>query len=275
MHYDPIKKILGQFFNINPQFRIFFYKLLDLLLLRAWYIKKEIRKWAVQVSVSKFHVSGEIEILDAGCGFGQYSYYLSTIDKSWKILGVDIWKEHIQECNDFFIKLKKDYITFKIADLTRFIEKEKFDLIITVDVMEHILEDEKVFYNFNRSLKVGGMLLISTPSDKGGSEAHSDDDKSFIEEHVRNGYNIDDIQVKLKNAGFRDIDANYSYGTPGHISWLLSMKIPMIILGLSKLFMILIPIYYILTFPFCLILNYIDVNFNHKSGTGLIVKAYK
>ena len=290
MHYDPIKKNLNKFFNLSPQLRILFYKLLDILLLRAWYIKREIRKWANELKTQNYsqidsfigaHENASLssklktEILDAGSGFGQYTYYLSTLNRSWRILGVDVWEQHVQDCNNFFVKLNKDNVSFRIADLTRFIEKEKYDLIITIDVMEHILEDEQVFRNFNLSMKQGAMLLISTPSDKGGSEAHSESDKSFIEEHVRNGYNIDDIKKKLESSGFRDIDAKYSYGVPGHIAWILSMKLPVLMLGTSKLFFIILPIYYILTYPICLILNFIDVTFKHKTGTGLIVKAFK
>ena len=141
--------------------------------------------------------------------------------------------------------------------------------------MEHILEDEAVFQNFYHSLKSDGMLLISTPSDKGGSDAHDEHDKSFIGEHVRNGYNIDEIKTKLTNAGFKTIEARYSYGVPGHIAWMFSMKFPMEMLGASKLFFIILPFYYLLTFPFCLILNYFDVILKHKTGTGLIVKALK
>lgn len=44
------------------------------------------------------------------------------------------------------------------------------------------------------------MLLISTPSDQGGSDVSGDGEASFIEEHVRDGYNINDIQDKLKLA---------------------------------------------------------------------------
>ena len=40
MQYDPIKRSLGTVFNNNPLLRKLFYRLLDLLLLRAWHIKK-------------------------------------------------------------------------------------------------------------------------------------------------------------------------------------------------------------------------------------------
>jgi len=46
-------------------------------------------------------------------------------------------------------------------------------------------------------------------------------------------------------------------------------------LGKSKVFYIVLPFYYLITFPFCAIFNAIDLYFRHKTGTGLIVKAYK
>ena len=164
---------------------------------------------------------------------------------------------------------------FEVADLTKFNKPESFDFALSVDVMEHILEDVEVFKNINASLRKGGMLLISTPSDQGGSDADSSEDGSFIGEHVRNGYNIKEIEDKLKAGGFSKVEARYSYGVPGHIAWVLSMKYPMKILSVSKAFLILLPFYYLITFPFCLILNQADTNGTHAKGTGLIVKAWK
>ena len=70
--------------------------------------------------------------------------------------------------------------------------------------MEHIEEDVLVFQNFYKSLKNNGILLISTPSDKGGSDVHSDNEESFIDEHVRDGYSIKDITEKLIAGRFQE-----------------------------------------------------------------------
>ena len=125
------------------------------------------------------------------------------------------------------------------------------------------------------------MVLISTPSDKGGSDTHHDHDHEdedahgFIDEHVRDGYNIHDIEDKLKSAGFSNIEAYYAYGKYGKISWKLSMKYPITMLNITKLFFILLPFYYIVTYPVAYILNHMDVKRNNETGTGLIVRAYK
>ncbi len=74
--------------------------------------------------------------------------------------------------------------------MTQFVKPDEYNLIISIDVMEHITDDIQVFKNFYQSLKSGGILLISTPSDQGGSDVHDDEEKSFIAEHVRDGYSI-------------------------------------------------------------------------------------
>lgn len=268
MQYDPIKRSLGNVFNKHVFLRKLFYRLLDLLLLRAWHIKREIRHW---YALNK----GATRILDAGSGFGQYVYYLGRKNKAWDILGVDVKEEQIEDCTRFFKKIKFDHVRFELADLTKFRQDALYDLVLSVDVMEHILEDVLVFENLCASMKKGGMLLISTPSDQGGSDVHDHDHESFIDEHVRDGYNILEIEEKLLKAGFSKVEAKYSYGTPGKISWRLSMKYPIVMLNASKLFFIVLPFYFLLTYPFAYLLNYLDTTGHHKTGTGLIVKAWK
>jgi SAM-dependent methyltransferase len=269
MQYDPIKRLLGNIFNKTPWLRVFFYKLLDLLLLRAWHIKKEI-------SSLKKYLPHNAQVLDAGSGFGQYSYYLATRSKTWNIKGVDVKTEQIADCNSFFNKIGLgSRVKFEEADLTRFSEPGKYNLILSVDVMEHILEDVAVFKNFCTSLVGGGVLVVSTPSDQGGSDVHDDHESSFIEEHVRDGYNIDEIKDKLIKTGFSRVEARYSYGCPGKISWRLSMKYPIKLANTSKLFLLILPFYYIVAYPVAFILNIFDTYASHKKGTGLIVTAWK
>ncbi len=268
MQYDPIKRRLGSFFNQSPFLRKTFYNLLDLLLLRSWHVHKELKAW-------KKTATGKVSVLDAGSGFGQYSYYLSNLLPACEILAVDVKEEQVADCNNFFKSIGKNNVQFEVADLTKFVKPDSYDLVLSVDVMEHILEDVQVFKNFVASMKKGGMLLISTPSDQGGSDVHEDDDSSFIEEHVRDGYNITEIENKLKEAGFSKVEARYSYGAPGKISWRLSMKYPILMLGASKLFFIILPFYYLIVYPISFVLNYFDTTMKHPTGTGLIVKAWK
>ena len=267
MQYDPVKKTLGKIFNQNIFLRKIFYRLLDLLLLRTWHIHRELRK--ADFSNQDFN------ILDAGSGFGQYTYWLNRHFRNSNILAVDVKEEQVADCNNFFKRCGAANVHFEIADLTKFQKQNNFDLILCVDVMEHIQEDVLVLRNFCSSLKPGGMLLISTPSDQGGSDVHDTSDESFIEEHVRNGYNIDEMKNKLAQSGFSKSEIKYSYGTPGKISWKLSMKYPIQLAGVSKIFLLILPLYFVIVYPFAFVLNFFDVRINHLTGTGLIVKAWK
>ena len=268
MQYDPIKRTLGNFFNQSPFLRKVFYRLLDLLLLRSWHIHLELRKWIKTAPSNP-------KILDAGMGFGQYTYFMAKHIKNADILAVDVKEEQIADCSNFFQQINYKNVQFQIADLTKYTTAPQYDLVLCVDVMEHILEDVTVFKNYVASMNKGGMLLISTPSDQGGSDVHDDGESSFIEEHVRDGYNIKEIENKLLEAGFSKVEARYSYGNPGKIAWRLSMKYPILMLGMSKLFFVVLPFYFLLVYPFAFVLNYLDTTTQHPTGTGLIVKAWK
>jgi SAM-dependent methyltransferase len=269
MQYDPIKHSLGKVFNSTPFLRKLFYRLLDLLLLRSWHIRRELNLLKKAGFIPE-------QITDAGSGFGQYVYYLSKRYPKAQITGLDIKQEQVDDCKRFFSVIKRDdRVSFEYADLTKLEEHEAWDLALSVDVMEHIEDDRIVFRHLYKGLKPGGILLISTPSDQGGSDVHHEHDESFIDEHVRDGYGVTDIDEKLKEAGFSDIQIKYSYGRPGKISWKLSMKYPILLANFSKLFLLLLPLYYLVVYPFCYFLNMADVRGTHSTGTGLIVKCKK
>jgi SAM-dependent methyltransferase len=269
MRYDPIKKKVGRFFSGSVFMRKILYFFLDLLLLRAWHVKKALRKIARKYP-------GEASVLDAGAGFGQYTWRMSRMNRYWKIKAVDIDNEHTTGIQKFLSAAGLSArVTCQTVNLTGLDEKDTYDIILSVDVMEHIKEDELVFRNFHHAMKPGGILLISTPSDQGGSDVHNEQEKSFIDEHVRDGYGITEISQKLERAGFSGIRASYTYGKPGAVSWRLSMKYPVKMLNWSILFYPILPFYYLIIFPFTVVLYFFDIFLTHKSGTGLLVIASK
>ncbi len=269
MHYDPIKELLGRQFNRHPLLRKLFYRLLNILLLRSWHVRKALRRLGKILPSSA-------QVLDAGMGFGQYSWWMASKFPGWAITAADIKSEQVDDCNAFFMKTGLgDKVHAVEADLVTWDHAGTYDLVLCVDVMEHIEEDRTVFSSFGRMMNRGGYLVISTPSDTGGSDVHSDDDTSFIGEHVRDGYGREEITEKLTTAGFDEVSVSYTYGTPGSIAWRLSMKYPVIMLSSSTLFFILLPLWYLVVMPFVLVLNLIDLHARHEKGTGLLVIARK
>jgi len=267
MHYDPIKELLGRQFNRHPLLRKLFYHLLNILLLRSWHVRKALKR--IGPSIPR-----EAKVLDAGMGFGQYSWWMARAFPQWKITAADLKSEQVTDCNTFFRRTGMAERVHSVeADLVTWNSGQLHDLILCVDVMEHIAEDRTVFSNFRRMTAENGYLVISTPSDMGGSDVHSEGDASFIGEHVRDGYGIAEITEKLHTAGYDDVTVLYSYGLPGSIAWRLSMKYPVMMLSASKLFFIILPFYYLAVMPFVLALNFSDLHGAHEKGTGLLVIA--
>jgi len=268
MQYDPIKFYFGNIVRRNPRLRILFYKILGLVFLREWYVKRELKR---QLGAR----NKPFTVYDAGSGFGQYSYYIAKQFSSASIYGIDLKREQVADCNEFFHALGLTQCSFAVEDLTKIHRFEEFDFILSVDVMEHIPDDVGVFKNFYRALKKNGQLFINTPSNMGGSDVHSEGDHSFVEEHARNGYGMEEIQNKLEAAGFRVEVIRYSYGRWGTIAWRLSIKFPMLLLNAAIGFFILLPFYYLIVLPLILPMMWLDYIADNKTGTGLNIVAKK
>jgi SAM-dependent methyltransferase len=269
MYYDPVKNIFATVIRRLPFLRIFFYKILDLMFLRSWYVRRELKKLRILFGGSK------MEIYDAGSGFGQYSYFMSQRMNPSDIFSVDVKEDWIDDCINFFSLHKLKNVRFAVENLTNISHQNKFDLILCVDVMEHIEDDVKVFNNFYAALKAGGFLLINSPSIYGGSDVHNDEEESFIGEHARDGYSKEDLEAKLHQIGFKTYSSKYTYGFWGDKAWRLGIKYPMVLLNISKLFLLILPVYYLLTLPFTLLLMGLDFSSENKVGSGINFIAIK
>ncbi|MEO8398541.1 MAG: methyltransferase domain-containing protein [Ignavibacteriaceae bacterium] len=263
MYYDPIKDVFASVIKKIPSLRIIFYKILNLMFLRSWYVRRELKK------LRKIYKDRQIEIYDAGTGYAQYAYFMAKKLQPNNIYAVDVKDKWIKDAEDFFVQQKLSNVKFGIEDLTEINYENKFDLIVCVDVMEHINEDVKVFNNFFRALKKDGYLLINTPSIFGGSDVHDEGEESFVSEHARDGYSFEDLKTKLEPIGFTVHRSIYTYGFWGDKSWRLGIKYPMQMLNVSKFFLIILPLYYLITLPFTLIMMYLDYSSKNKIGSGI------
>lgn len=271
MFYDPIKDRLGSAFSTHPVLQKTFYTMLNVVFLRAWYVRRELRRL-----VTSFPGNQTVNVLDAGTGFGQYAYFLAHEFPNVEVLAVDVKEDYLENAERFIGRTpERDRVRFAKIDLTVLDISERFDLILSVDVMEHIEEDRAVFRNFERVLNPGGYVVINTPSDLGGSDVGGVEDESFIEEHVRPGYNREELSAKLRESGLNTVRAIYTYGRYGSKAWRLLIKWPMQMLERNRASFAVLPFYYLAAFPVGTALNALDVRDENQEGTGLLVVAQK
>ena len=271
MKYDPIKDRLGRFFSKHPLLQRLFYGALNVLFLRAWYVRREIRRLMEAMPGDQ-----PVRVLDAGTGFGQYAYFVARNFPEARVHAVDVKRDYLDRAKTFVDQTPyADRVTWAIDDLTDLQAEGPFDLILSVDVMEHIAEDRTVFEHFERVLRPGGHVIINTPSDQGGSDVQEEGEESFIGEHVRDGYNLSDLEGKLRDAGLEPVRSLYTYGEYGSTAWRWLIKRPMKMLGATWASIVLLPLYYLAALPIGLFFNAKDVAHDNETGTGVLVVARK
>jgi len=105
----------------------------------------------------KKHIQKDSKVLDLGCGYnGWLLARISPIIK--KGVGYDLSVSNKKTFNN--IKLKKGKIDKKIQE-----PKNSYDLVIALAVLEHTHNPEKLVTEAFRTLKPGGKLIITTPSE--------------------------------------------------------------------------------------------------------------
>lgn len=269
--YDPVKDKFAGVIKNARFFRTVFYRLLDLFFLRGWYVRGLLK----QIYHKEFHKRKEWNLLDAGCGFGQYDRFILSHFPNVKIRSVDVKEDYLNDCRRYFRgKIKKGRIDFGEADLLDIELEPSYDAVICVDVLEHIEEDVRVMTNLCRGLKPGGYFIMHSPSHF--AEEDAEGDEFFVGEHARAGYSKEDLAAKLKKAGMEPVNISYSYGKYGHAAWVMLIKNPMLWLtrwGMGA--MVILPFYYLITVIPGLILMRMDMSGNNEKGTGIYALAMR
>ncbi len=141
----------------------------------------------------------DLKILDFGCGNG---YLIDLLIREYNLNPENVFGYDI---SNKAIEIAKKYKGKFISSLSGL--NEYFDIIICVDVIEHIKNDQKLIKNLNNLLKNGGHIILSTSSynfywnkmdDLGG--------------HIRR-YNLKELNKKFTDNYFSK-KALYTYGFP-------------------------------------------------------------
>jgi len=265
--YDPVKDRLQALVGKNRLARRLFFSILDRVFLRSRYVRREI-EWLKREG---FHPE---QILDAGSGFGQYSFRLAKVFAQARVTGLDIKEDLIQSCNDFWSNREGARFHFEVGNLLKMDYESQFDLALSVDVMEHIEEDERVFRNIGRALRPGGLFIMTTPY-YDPSNPSGPSDQPFVDEHVRAGYSRPELIQKLAQANMTVEKFVITYGPYGNVAWTLLQKWPMGWLSRAKWAAPLVALYLIPAYGLAWIFMQLDMAVSNRSGGGILAVARK
>ena len=150
---EKFSKIAEEWWNPNGKFK----PLHNFNPIRIKYIKENIEKY-LKIK-SKDRPLKNINLLDIGCGGGLLSEPMCRLGAN--VVGIDASKKNI-EVAKFHAKKNKLKINYKVASPETLKIKTKFDIILNMEIVEHV-EDVEFFINeSSKLLKKNGMMFVAT-----------------------------------------------------------------------------------------------------------------
>lgn len=155
-----------------------------------------------------------VNSLELGCSGDSFLYFYN---KSYHISLLDLASSPLKQYLPIKIRYQKDFIRFNLhplsADSVNLPYKEKqFDLVIALDVLEHIKDDLSAIKEISRVLEKNGIVLITVPHRK---KYYTQQDKLIG--HYRR-YEINELKKKFQEHNLKTIKKFGIYGQLMQIS---------------------------------------------------------
>lgn len=171
-------------------------------------------QWYNQWTLKKFAEFLHGDILEIGCGIGNFTNELIRYGKVWAI---DIDQDYVTKT-----KQKVDgKAEIGLGDIEKgryFFSGRKFDSIVCLNVLEHLKDDNSALQNLFALLRPGGKVILLVPSHQ---FLYGEIDKSL--DHFRR-YDKAKINLRLKDVGFKVIKSR-RLNFLGALGWFIAGKI--------------------------------------------------
>lgn len=204
-------------------------------------------------------------ILDAGCGRGTFSMELAKAHPEAEIVGVDLDEEILSKASHVAAKAGLDNLRFQIADVTALPFDSEFDLVVSVDNLEHVEDDVAAMRCLRKALRPDGRLVVHVPGYYRRWPVFRKSVNFDVPGHMRPGYLIEELEEKLARAGFAVDNARPTYGFLENLSNNISYAIS----GAEQKNKAL----YALVFPFLLVMSNLGAFARPKWGAGVLATA--
>lgn len=210
--------------------------------------------------------------LDVGCGDGTITILLANKYPEWQITGMDVDEREIEtaKCRSHLWQMENvDFIQADLLKLNDLISCEDFDLIISLDVLEHVDDDVTFLKTINQLLKLGGTLVLHIPTK---------DQWHFLKrpylrphpDHVRTGYSEEEIIHKLERTDFKIFSITRTIRIGTTLACDINNYLAIYRKRTSLFFLL-----QLLLLPLLCFLVRFDLLCKNQHGNGIIIKAIK
>lgn len=135
------------------------------------------------------------QLIDVGCGSGAFT--IGAAKRGYAATGLSWDIRNQQVAQQRALMVGAGATEFPIGDarqldaMTEF--KDRFDVVLSLENIEHIIDDRKLMRDLAACLKPGGRLILTTPNYDYRAVTAEDDGPFVTEEtgwHVRRGYSL-------------------------------------------------------------------------------------
>jgi len=207
-------------------------------------------------------------IADAGCGRGMITLACARRFPTAEVFGVDLDEDQNRVNSEIAKKVGLKKVQFVTMDAMKLPELGRFDLIISMDMLEHLDDDLGAVKMFCEALGPSGHLLVHVPHLTRNIFGWQRENWMDIDGHVRPGYTKDGLTRLLARGGLHVKICIYNYNTMET----LANDISKLITGARERNKGL----YALVFPLLLFFSFLGSFYrSQKSGSGLVALAVK
>ena len=167
-----------------------------------------------------------VRTLDCGCGNAYFAY--QAVIRGARCTGITIhpWEKHRCEEMRSFLGLSAADLDLRLETLASLAadphEQSRYDQVILLDVIEHILDARAALVQIHAVLAQDGLVYITTPNrDWQGNADRIRVTRDEDGWHVRNGYTFEQLEALLEESGFEPVD-RLRFGTLGStaVTWI-------------------------------------------------------
>lgn len=235
--------------------------------------------------IERLNLPPHSRVLEGGFGRAITLFWLARHHPDWHLTGVEL--DPLMAGDARRVIERGNYPNMEIIEgsIEGLDEENTCDLVISIDIMEHIEDDVGLLRRYLRALKPGGYLVLHVPKRHqeqwrlipAFSQHHVHSfvrDRHIVDEdirqvhvhgHVRDEYTAEDIHQVVERSGFKIVELYETIGRWGEVSF-----------ELNQFFWRYSALRYsfvLLTYPIAVPLGYLDIRRIPQQGNALLVVA--